>query len=222
MYEVLSLTLSKADMGANMGYAIIYESVKTIAKIYPYPPLLEQAAMNISRLIGSDNHNLKYLGITGLTMVVQVDPSYAAQHQMIVVDCLEDPDETLKRNTLGLLFRMSNPQNIEVVVDKMIHHLRTSVDSDLRRELVTRLMELCERFAPSNEWYLRTMNTIFELGGDLVPPSAAHNLMRLIAEGVGDDVSDHQFRVLAVNTYVKLLEEYSSLHELFIFLSGPE
>ena len=40
--------------------------------------------------------------------------------------------------------------------------------------------------------------------------------MRLIAEGVGDDVSDHQFRVLAVNTYVKLLEKYSSLHELFV------
>ena len=60
------------------------------------------------------------------------------------------------------------------------------------------------------------MNTIFELGGDLVAPSSAHNLMRLIAEGVGDEVSDHQFRVLAVNTYVKLLEKYSSLHELFI------
>lgn len=31
------------------------------------------------------------------------------------------------------------------------------------------------------------MNTVFELGGDLVPAETAFNLMRLVAEGTGDD-----------------------------------
>eukprot|EP00961_Rhodomonas_salina_P037648 506154-Rhodomonas_salina.4 len=30
----------------------------------------------------------------------QVNPEFAAQHQMVVIDCLEDPDETLKWKTL--------------------------------------------------------------------------------------------------------------------------
>ena len=31
----------------------------------------------------------RYLGVTGLAEIVQVDPAFAAEHQMVVVDCLE-------------------------------------------------------------------------------------------------------------------------------------
>ena len=36
-------------------------------------------------------------GITALAMVAQVKPEVAQQYQMIVIDCLDDPDETLKK-----------------------------------------------------------------------------------------------------------------------------
>lgn len=39
------------------------------------------------------------------------------------------------------------------------------------------------RFAPDNEWFIETMNSVFEIGGDLVRPQVAQNLMRLIGEG---------------------------------------
>lgn len=35
---------------------------------------------------------------------------------MIVVDCLESTDETLKRETLDLLVKMTNGSNITVIV----------------------------------------------------------------------------------------------------------
>mmetsp|Transcript_75883 Transcript_75883/g.217204 ORF Transcript_75883/g.217204 Transcript_75883/m.217204 type:complete len:971 (+) Transcript_75883:67-2979(+) len=210
MYEILQECMRRADSGVNVGYAIIYECVKCITRIYPDHSLLELAASNISRFISSDNHNLKYLGVTGLAQIVQVNASYATEHQMVVVDCLEDPDDTLKRKTLDLLFRMTNPQNATVVVDKLTFHMRTSVDMHLRRELVQRVTSLAERFAPNNEWYVATMNTVFELGGDLVPAATAYNLMRLVAEGTGEDeTKDQEFRAFAVNTYLKLLEKPS-------------
>ena len=40
------------------------------------------------------------------------------------------------------------------------------------------------RFAPDNEWFIETMNEVFELGGNLVRPQVAHNLMQLIGEGI--------------------------------------
>jgi len=210
MYEILQECMRRADSGVNVGYAIIYECVKCITRIYPDHSLLELAASNISRFISSDNHNLKYLGIIGLAQIVQVNPSYAAEHQLVVVDCLEDPDESLKRKTLDLLYRMTNPQNIKVVVDKLTFHLRTSVDTHLRQELVERITLLAERYAPDNEWYVSTMNVVFELGGDLVPTETAYNLMRLIAEGTGGaEEADEKFRTFAVETYVKLLEKPS-------------
>lgn len=208
MYEILQECMRRADSGVNVGYAIIYECVKCITRIFPDHGLLELAASNISRFISSENHNLRYLGVTGLAQIVQVNPAYAAEHQMVVADCLEDPDETLKRKTLDLLFRMTNPQNVVVVVDKLTFHLRTSVDAHLRRDLVQKITSLAERFAPDNEWYVNTMNTVFELSGELVPAETAYNLMRLVAEGAGEDESaDNAFRVFAVNTYLKLLEK---------------
>lgn len=102
---------------------------------------------------------------------------------------------------------MTNPQNCTVVAEKLIFHLRTGQDTHLRRELTQRICTLAERYAPSNEWYLDTMNEVFELGGDLLQPEVAHNLMRFIAEGVDDDAHNNKFRTYAVNTYVKLLEK---------------
>lgn len=210
MYEILQECMRRADSGVNVGYAIIYECVKCITKIYPDGSLLELAASNISRFISSDNHNLKYLGVTGLAQIVQVNATFAAEHQRVVVDCLEDPDDTLKRKTLDLLYRMTNRENVTVVVDKLTFHMRTSVDMHLRQELVQRITSLAERFAPDNHWYLSTMNTVFELGGDLVPAETAHTLLRIIAEVPGsgeDEDAEQEFISFAVNTYLTLLDK---------------
>lgn len=51
---------------------------------------------------------------------------------MAVIDCLEDPDETLKRKTLDLLFRMTNLNNVEFIVQKLMHFLSTSTDEHFR------------------------------------------------------------------------------------------
>ena len=113
MYEILNETMKQADLGINAGYAIVYECVKCITKIYPNSKLLDAAGEAIASFIESRSHNLKYLGVTGLAMIVETHPQYAAQHQMLVMDCLEDPDETLQRKTLDLLYRMTNPVNVE-------------------------------------------------------------------------------------------------------------
>ena len=54
------------------------------------------------------------MGINALILIMQVNPKYAIEHQMVVVDCLESNDETLKRETLELLFKMTNANNLEV------------------------------------------------------------------------------------------------------------
>jgi hypothetical protein len=43
-----------------------------------------------------------------------VSPKYAQEHQVAVIDCLEDPDETLKLKTLELLVTMTKVNNVQV------------------------------------------------------------------------------------------------------------
>ena len=51
------------------------------------------------------------------------------------------------------------------------------------------------------------MMQVFELGGDVVPQQLAHNLMRLVAEGAGeeDEGADAELRSQAVQSYLELL-----------------
>lgn len=190
MYEVLVDVMRRADTGINVGYAIVYETVRTVTTIYPNPLLLDAAATAISRFIRSESHNLKYIGIKGLAAIVNDHPRYAADHQMAVIDCLEDPDETLKRKTLDLLFRMTNSVNVEFIVEKLLASLATATDDHFRTDLVNRITQCAERFAPSNAWYVSTMVHVFELAGDKVKMSVAQTLMQLVAEGSEEDGED--------------------------------
>jgi AP-4 complex subunit epsilon-1 len=191
MYEVLNDVMRRADTGINIGYAVIYDCVRTVTTIYPNIPLLEAAAAHIARFVQSENHNLKYLGIKALAQIVQVrtnpeprtqalvqirqvmrpscpacstcstrrapsplsllspqvNQKYALDHQMVVVECLEDPDETLKRKTLDLLFAMTNASNIIFVADTLLGHLRSTTDQTFRGGLVDRITQLAERSA---------------------------------------------------------------------------
>ena len=76
----------------------------------------------------------------------QVNAEYANEHQLVVIDCLDDEDETLRRKTLELLFRMTNSVNVTVIVDNMLKFLKTTNDAYLRRDLVSKITQLAERY----------------------------------------------------------------------------
>ena len=216
MYEILVDVMRRADTGINVGYAIVYECVLTITTIYPNSVLLDAAATAISRFIRSDSHNLKYIGIKGLAAIVKDHPKYAADHQMAVIDCLEDADETLKRKTLDLLFKMTNAVNVEFIVEKLLASLATATDDHFRTDLVARITLCAERFAPSNFWFVNTMVKIFELAGDKVKMTVAQTLLQLIAEGSDNNEDeddeeaeneDDELRCQAVEDFLVLLEK---------------
>lgn len=204
MYEILGDCMRRADIGINAGYAVVYECVRTITGIYPNPNLLDAAAEAISRFISSRSHNLKYLGVTGLALIVEAGPQYAAPHQLAVIECLEDRDETLQRKTLDLLYRMTNPVNVEFITMKMLEFLRGTTDSFLKSSLTDRICSVAERYAPNNEWYMKVTTELFEISGDLVKIDVAQNLMSLIAEG--DEDEGTVLRTNAVELYVSLLD----------------
>eukprot|EP00252_Welwitschia_mirabilis_P018924 TRINITY_DN4243_c0_g2_i1.p1 TRINITY_DN4243_c0_g2~~TRINITY_DN4243_c0_g2_i1.p1 ORF type:complete len:923 (+),score=193.52 TRINITY_DN4243_c0_g2_i1:295-2769(+) len=209
MYTVLGDIFRKGDSTSNIGNAILYECICTVTSIYPNAKLLEEAGRVTSRFLKSDSHNLKYMGIDALCQVIRINPDFVEEHQLAVIDCLQDPDDTLKRKTLDLLYKMTKSSNVEVIVEHMINYMINVNDSHYKTEIASRCIELAERFAPSNHWFIQTMNKVFEHAGDLVNIKAAHNLMRLIAEGSGEDNedADSQLRASAVDSYLQILEE---------------
>lgn len=68
----------------------------------------------------------------------------------------------------------------------------------------------------------QTMNKVFEHAGDMVNIKVAHNLMRLIAEGFGedDDAADSQLRSSAVCD-LHLIIDYTHLCVCVTILQEP-
>ena len=37
----------------------------------------------------NESHNLKYVGIDALSRIIKINPDFAEEHQLAVIDCLE-------------------------------------------------------------------------------------------------------------------------------------
>ena len=215
IYEILSQTLRRADdTGINIGYAVTYQCVKTISTIYPNQNLLETAGKSIARFLTSENNNLKYLGINALIPIVQINPKYSLEHQMTVVDCLESHDETLKRETLLLLYKMTNGNNVDVICEKLLHYLKMASDPHFKKDLVNKIMQLSERFAPTQEWFIETMNILFEFGSEFISEEILTNVLKLIDESFRmnpQEVGDY-----LINTYYEIICSKENLPDVVL------
>nr|KAJ0219437.1 hypothetical protein LSAT_V11C300109120 [Lactuca sativa] len=212
MYTIIGDIMRRSDTTSNIGNAILYECICCVSSIHPSPKLFTAAADAIAKLLKSDVHNLRYMGIDALGRLIRISPEIAEQHQLAVIDCLEDPDDTLKRKTFELLYKMTKSSNVEVIVERMIEYMISINDYHYKTEIASRCVELAEQYAPTNQWFIQTMNKVFQHAGDLVNPKVAHNLMRLIAEGFGeddddDDTEDSQLRSSAVESYLRIMGE---------------
>ncbi|XP_075483522.1 AP-4 complex subunit epsilon-like [Primulina tabacum] len=207
IYTILGDIMKKSDSTTNIGNAILYECICCVSSLHPNPKLLEAAADGISKFLKRDSHNLRYLGVGALSRLIKISPEIAEQHQLAVIYCLEDPDDTLKRKTFELLYKMTNSSNVEVIVDRMIDYMISINDGHYKTEIASRCIEVAEQYAPSNQWFIQTMNKVFEHAGDLVNSKVAHSLMRLIAEGFGEDdaAADSQLRSSAVESYLHIM-----------------
>eukprot|EP00755_Sulcionema_specki_P022213 Sspe_Gene.75973::Locus_47470_Transcript_1_1_Confidence_1.000_Length_2855::g.75973::m.75973/K12400/AP4E1; AP-4 complex subunit epsilon-1 len=207
-YEVLGEVMKRADSGFNIGTAVVFECVKTITCLYHNEGLIEAAADAISKFLKSPSPNLQYLGITALSRIVLINPRYAVDHQQIVIDCLEDHDETIRRKTLDLLYAMTNENNVEVIVARLIKYLSAAHDNFLKADLVHNICDLSVRFFRTMEWYIQTMNQVIQLGEAHIDTQTVQSMLKMIAEGSEEEEEDvnEKFRLFAVYLYYDILD----------------
>ena len=220
MYEILQQCLRRADdTGINIGYAIVYQCLKTICTIYPNPHLIELASNTISRFLSSESPNLRCTGINGLAMIIQINPNYVMNHQQVIVDCLEENDETLKKNTFELLYKMTSLKNVEVIVEKMMNYLKhTTLESVSKKDILTKITELTERFAPSKSWFIKIMNQLFVNFGDMITDDILSKLIKIINEWEKETEDEEEFKSFTIENYATIVENYAVLPDSFVKL----
>lgn len=214
IYNVVEKALRRSDdTMTDIGYAVTFQAIKTITKLYANQALLEKASKTIGKFFMPlpanskiNKINLYYLGIESMRSLVNINAKYATRHQVHIVDCLQHPDESIRRPTLDLLYKTTNGSNLDVVMDKLLTYLKSTTDDRFKHDLVMKIYELNERLAPNPDWFVKKTNIIFMHGDECIDDSMLSRTTKIIEENLNMD-STGEFGGLLLQNYYEFLDK---------------
>ncbi|GKF97094.1 AP-2 complex subunit alpha-1-like protein isoform X2, partial [Tanacetum coccineum] len=84
--------------------------------------------------------------MTRMFMVTDVH-EIIKRHQAQIITSLKDPDISIRRHSLDLLYGMCDVSNTKDIVEELLQYLATA-DFEMRKELALKAAILAEKFAP--------------------------------------------------------------------------
>jgi AP-1 complex subunit gamma-1 len=179
MNDILAQVATNTESTRNVGNAILYEAVQTILAIRCDANLKVLAINVLGKFLRQRDNNIRYVALTTLGRVVSVDQTAVQRHRNTIVDCLKDPDVSIRRRALDLIYSLVNGSNVRVLVRELLNFLLLS-DVQFRPDLTAKLCAVAERHAPSADWYLDTVLRIMDLAGAYVPDSVTSSLVFMV------------------------------------------
>jgi AP-4 complex subunit epsilon-1 len=183
MYSILE-TLGNRLLKSNKTseFAILYQFIYCITSIYPTSNLLTIAFNAINLYFANSSPNLNYFGIKSIIQLMKVDVSYANSYQDQVLECIDHYDESIRRLTLSILFELSNQNNVQVIVEKLVSVLKKTQELYLRKELVHKIIQIVQRFSPNIQWSLQTICLLFDIAGDFIDEHLIRELLEMFSD----------------------------------------
>jgi AP-1 complex subunit gamma-1 len=180
MNDILAQVATNTESTKNVGNAILYEAVQTIMSIESESGLKVMAINILGRFLLNRDNNIRYVALNTLSKVVNTDMQAVQRHRNTIVDCLKDPDVSIRRRALDLIYSLVNETNIRILVRELLNFLLIS-DVQFRPELVAKLCMVTEKYAPSKRWHVDTILRVMSIGGNFVPDDVPNNLVTLIS-----------------------------------------
>ncbi|KAF1333177.1 Ap-3 complex subunit delta, partial [Globisporangium splendens] len=123
---------------------------------------------HLRRYIEDPDQNLRYLGLVGLSNLMQSHPYVIAEHQELIVECLAVDDITIRMRSLELLAGMVNPDNAAQIIRELMRQT-LSADGAYRHELIARILHVCSINKYENihdfDWYIHVLVQLARVPG---------------------------------------------------------
>lgn len=179
--DVLAQVATNTESSKNAGNAILYECVHTIMDIESEGGLRVLAINILGRFLMNRDNNIRYVALNTLNKVVSVDVQSVQRHRNTIVDCLKDPDISIRRRALDLVYLLVNPKNISELMPEMLNFLQNS-ELEYRQDLTTKICSVIERHSPTKLYQIDTMIKILSMSGKYVREELCAGLIALISQ----------------------------------------
>ena len=179
--DLLAQVATNTETANNPGNAIVYECVQTILGIECESGLRVLAINILGRFLVNRDNNIRYVALNTLVEVVHMDIAAVQRHRQVIMDCLKDPDVSIRRRALELAYVLVTESNVEPMVKELVSFLAVA-DAEFKEDLTSRLCTVIDKFAPNLQWHADTLVEVLTLGGTYVKEDVVTRVISLISE----------------------------------------
>ena len=156
--EVLQRIVAGTDVTKNVNknnstHAVLFEAIQLVIHMGPTSEQLPQACNLLGRFISIREANIRYLGLETMARLSQQQPETMEQlkkHQSTILFSLKDPDISIRRRALDLVYSMCDTSTVKETVSELLTFL-TNADVSIKEELVLKIAILAERFCVDHQ-----------------------------------------------------------------------
>lgn len=178
--DILAQVATNTDSTKNVGNSILYESVLTILDIEADSGLRVLGVNILGKFLTNKDNNIRYVALNTLIKVVAVEPNAVQRHRNTILECLRDPDISIRRRALDLSFTLINEGNVRVLIRELLAFLEVA-DNEFKPIMTSQIGVAADRFAPNKRWHVDTMLRVLKLAGNYVKEQILSSFVRLIA-----------------------------------------
>ena len=208
MNDVLAQVATNTESNKNAGNCILYECANTILSIDCESGLRVLAINILGPFLLNKDNNTRYVALTMLAKVVETDLGAVQRHRATIVDCLKDPDISIRRRALELLYSLVNSQNVRALAREMLNYLVVA-DPEERTSLCDRTADVIQQHAPSTEWHIEVLVSMLQIAGNYASEEIVASLVTL----VGSNTTTHLYGTHKL--YWACKEDLSQLGKFF-------
>jgi AP-1 complex subunit gamma-1 len=178
--DILAQVATNTDSSKNVGNSILYEAVLTILDIEADSGLRVLGVNILGKFLTNKDNNIRYVALNTLNKVVAIEPNAVQRHRNTILECLRDPDISIRRRALDLSFMLINESNVRVLVRELLAFLEVA-DNEFKPTMTTQIGIAADRYAPNKRWHVDTILRVLKLAGAYVKEQILSSFVRLIA-----------------------------------------
>ncbi|XP_011005769.1 PREDICTED: AP-2 complex subunit alpha-1-like [Populus euphratica] len=174
LFEVLQRILMGTDVVKNVNknnasHAVLFEALALVMHLDAEKEMMSQCVALLGKFIAVREPNIRYLGLENMSRMLMVTDvqDIIKRHQAQIITSLKDPDISIRRRALDLLYGMCDVSNAKDIVEELLQYL-SAADFAMREELSLKAAILAEKFAPDLSWYVDVILQLIDKAGDFV------------------------------------------------------
>ncbi|XP_078688688.1 AP-1 complex subunit gamma-1-like isoform X3 [Branchiostoma floridae x Branchiostoma belcheri] len=181
MNDILAQVATNTETTKNVGNSILYETVLTIMDIKSESGLRVLAVNILGRFLLNNDKNIRYVALNSLLKTVQTDLNAVQRHRSTIVDCLKDPDISIRKRAMELSFALVNSNNVRGMMKELIFFLEKA-DAIFKVDCTSNICIAADKYAPNKRWHIDTMLKVLSTAGSYVRDDVIAHMISLVSE----------------------------------------